>query len=122
VSSSVEPLDWPRRVDPLIERPVLVYDGDCRFCRFSARLAARADRHGRLAYRPERDLPRVRLLEPSGTTLEGGHAVAAVLGLLVAPSLRRLGPVLEPPYALVSRLRGYLGRLVPDGPGPRQEP
>ena len=100
---------------------MLLYDGDCRFCRFAARVAARADRGGRLAFRPEQGLASVRLLEPSGA-LEGGHAVAAVLGLLVAPPLRRLGPVLEPPYALVSGLRGKLGRLVPDGPGPRRNP
>jgi hypothetical protein len=105
----------------LTKRPLLLYDGDCRFCRFAARLAARADRSGRLAYRPEEGLASVRLLEPPGA-LEGGHAVAAILGLLVAPPLRRLGPLLEPPYALVSRLRGSLGRLVPDGPGPRREP
>ena len=103
-------------------RPVLLYDGDCRFCRFAARLAARADREGRLDFRPERELASVRLLEPTGGALEGGHAVAGVLGLLVAPPLRALGPLLEPPYALVSHLRGRLGRIVPDGPGPRRNP
>jgi len=114
---------------------VLLYDGDCRFCRFSARLAARADRRRRLGYLAlqdpeaepllagvpeERRLDRLRLAEPAGALLAGGHAVAGVLGYLVAPPLRRLGPLLEPPYALVSRLRGPLGRVVPDGPGPRR--
>jgi hypothetical protein len=103
-----------------VERPELLYDGDCRFCRFAARLAARTDRRGRLGYRPEPDLASVRLVEPSGAVREGGHAVAAVLGYLVASPLRLLGPLLELPYAAVARCRGLLGRFVPDGPGPRR--
>jgi len=116
---------------------VLLYDGGCRFCRFAARLAARADRRRRLAFLPLQDpeaeallagvaagrrLESVRLAEPAGELLAGGDAVAAVLGHLVAGPLRRLGPLLGPPYVLVSQLRGRLGQLVPDGPGPRRYP
>jgi len=116
---------------------VLLYDGGCRFCRFAARVAARADRRRRLAFLTLRDpeaeallagvpegrrFESVRLAEPGGALLAGGAAVAAVLGHLVAGPLRRLGPLLEPSYALVSRHRGRLGRLVPDRPGPRRYP
>jgi hypothetical protein len=93
-------------------RPVLLYDGDCRFCRFAARLVARADRHKRLAFAPANDLESIRLVLPDGHVREGGAALAALLGS------DRLSPVLDPPYRLVARFRGALGRLVPDGPGP----
>ncbi len=114
-----------------VKRAVLIYDADCRLCRFWARAALRLDRRGRLAalalQDPEAEplltpipeakrLASVRLAEPDGRLLERGDAVAATLGL------RRLGPLLNGPYDLVSRHRGRLGRFVPDGPAPRRFP
>ena len=115
----------------MIKRAVLLYDADCRFCRFSARAALRLARGGRLAALPLQDpeaesflaavpeasrLASVRLAEADGRLLERGDAVAAALGL------HRLGPLLNGPYDLVSRHRGALGRFVPDGPAPRRFP
>ena len=112
-------------------RPVLLYDADCRFCRFSARAALRIDRREQFAVLPLQDpeaapllsavteaqrLASVRLVEPNGRLLERGDAVAAALGL------RRLGSLLNGPYDFVSRRRGPLGRVVPDGPAPRRFP
>jgi predicted DCC family thiol-disulfide oxidoreductase YuxK len=115
----------------MIERPVLLYDAECRFCRFAARLALRLDRRGRLAALPLQDpeaepllagvpeaerLDSARLALPDGRLLERGEAVAAALGV------PRLGPLLGRPYDLVSRSRGALAHLVPDGPAPRRFP
>ena len=112
----------------MIERPVLLYDAECRFCRFAARLALR---RGRLAVLPlqapeaepllagvpqEQRLDAVRLALPDGRLLDRGEAVAAALG---APWLGRL---LNRPYGLVARHRALLGRLVPDGQAPRRFP
>jgi predicted DCC family thiol-disulfide oxidoreductase YuxK len=113
----------------VIRRPVLLYDAECRFCRFSARLALRLDRRGRLAALPIQDpaaepllagvpeehrLDSARLALPDGRLLERGEAVAGALGL---PGW--LGRLLNRPYDLISRYRAVLAHLVPDGPAPR---
>ena len=112
-------------------RPGLLYDADCRFCRWAARLALRLDRRGRLAVLPLQDaeaeqllaavpvearLDSARLAEPDGGLLDRGEAVATALGI------PRLGPLLNGPYRLVSHYRGFLSGVVPDGPAPRRFP
>jgi predicted DCC family thiol-disulfide oxidoreductase YuxK len=97
-----------------VKRPVVLYDGDCRLCRFTARVAARFDR-GRFAYLPFGD-PAARPLL-ARLPVERRYASAHVV--------RTDGSVWSPTsalYRLGARNRGRLGPLVPDGPGPRRYP
>jgi predicted DCC family thiol-disulfide oxidoreductase YuxK len=124
-----------------MRRPVLLYDADCRFCRFTARAVRRLDRRGRLALLPlgdeeaspllaglpeEQRLDSVRLAESDGELLARGGAVARVLAYLGLPSAlvggRLAVRLLDAGYELVARNRGRLGLLVPDGPAPRRFP
>jgi predicted DCC family thiol-disulfide oxidoreductase YuxK len=113
-------------------RPVLLYDADCRFCRFAARSVGRLDRRERLAFLPLGDadaapfladvpagerLSSLRLAEPDGRLLARGAAVKAVAAHL---GIRSAG--LERAYDVVASRRGRLGRLVPDGAAPRRFP
>jgi predicted DCC family thiol-disulfide oxidoreductase YuxK len=117
--------------------PVLLYDGDCRFCRFAARAIARLDRRRILAVLPFDDpeaqpqlsaIPEAERrttwhLVRDGGRVSGGAALAELVGVLpatrpFAPMLRRLP--LGAIYEFVSRQRGRLGRVVPDGPAPRR--
>ena len=114
-------------------QPSLLYDSDCRFCRFVARTVLRLDRHDRVAYLPLQDSEAKRLLadldeaqrmgsihlvEPDGQLASGGAALARLLGHLgVPPRPARLLGLL---YGPVARARRMLGRLVPDGPAPRR--
>jgi predicted DCC family thiol-disulfide oxidoreductase YuxK len=115
-------------------RAVLLYDRDCRFCRFAARIILRLDRHGRLAFLPLQDresepllvgVPAaereasIRLAEPDGRLFAAGEALAEVITQLGAPAPLRL---LGRGYGLVARRRSVLGPLVPDGPAPRRYP
>lgn len=95
-------------------RPVLLYDGGCRFCRFAARVAARFDR-GRYAYLPFDDSDAELLLArlPEARRFASAH--------LIRPD----GPIWSPSsaaYRLVARNRHRLGRLVPNRSGPRRYP
>ena len=97
-----------------MKRPVLLYDGDCRFCRFTARIAARFDR-GRYAYLPFDDAEAAPLL----ARLPEARRYASVH--LFRPD----GSVWSPssaPYRLIADNRRRLGRLVPARPGPRRYP
>jgi predicted DCC family thiol-disulfide oxidoreductase YuxK len=114
-------------------RPSLLYDSDCRFCRFIARIVVRLDRHDRIAYLPLQDREARRLLpdltdaqrmasihfvEADGQRASAGAAFARMLGHLgVPPRPARLIGLL---YRPVAHARGVLGRLVPDGPAPRR--
>jgi predicted DCC family thiol-disulfide oxidoreductase YuxK len=95
-------------------RPVLLYDGGCRFCRFTARVAARFDR-GRFAYLPFDDPEAkpllARLAEPERYASAHLHRPD---GSVWSPS--------SAPYRLVARNRRRLGRLVANRPGPRRYP
>jgi predicted DCC family thiol-disulfide oxidoreductase YuxK len=120
-----------------LPRPVLLYDAECRFCRWSARAARRLDRREAVALLPLQDpaaapllagvpaedrLESVRLAEPGGALLDRGPAVVALLRVLGLPIPRFAGPLLTPLYDAVSSERGRLARFVPQGPAPRAFP
>ena len=125
----------------MIPRPVLLYDGDCRLCRFAARIIDSADRRGRIALLPLADEGADPLLAtmPEDERLGSWHLVrtggriasrgAAGIELLEAlgherPSRAagRAAPLAERAYTLVARHRNRLGALVPNGPAPRRFP
>ncbi len=97
-----------------MKRSVWLYDGGCRFCRFSARLAARFDR-GRFAYLPFDDGAAAPLLArlPEGRRYASAHLFRPD-GSVWSPS--------SAPYRLIADNRRRLGRLVPARPGPRRYP
>ncbi|HSI97423.1 MAG TPA: DUF393 domain-containing protein [Gaiellaceae bacterium] len=124
-------------------RPVLLYDGECRVCRFAARSLVRLDRHDELAFLPLQDdaaqpllaslgeeerLATWRLARPDGSLPGYGAGVPELLRAmrLTRPAGRLLGlapsGVLDTFYGLVARNRGMLGRVVRDGPAPRRFP
>ena len=133
----------PGRSEEQAHRPVLLYDAECRVCRFAARAVVRLDRDRELAVLPLLDPAAGRLLAPLGDAerlaswrlARAGAAPtgygAGVPGLLLAMRRTRwLGrlaqsvpaPVLDAAYGLVARNRGRLGHVVPDGPAPRRYP
>jgi predicted DCC family thiol-disulfide oxidoreductase YuxK len=116
-------------------RPVLLYDADCRFCRFVARTVMRLDRNERVAFlslgEPQAPIllpgfsaseraASIHLVEPDGQALSRGAALARLLEELglPAPAARLLGHA----YGPVANRRSILGRVVPDGPAPRRYP
>lgn len=127
-----------------LQRPVVLYQDRCPFCRVAARLLVRLDRRERLALLPYDDpeaaefvvfLERGRiekswqLIEPDGTRLTHGDAVVRLLEtvdatrwlgvLLRASRLTWLATALD---RLISRARPYASRIVPNKPGPRRWP
>lgn len=125
-----------------VARPVLLYDTECRLCRFAARIVARLDRRESLALLGLRDESAGRLLEdiadeergsalrlvlPDGRLLSAGAATLGVLERLPATRLLARSaavlhaqPAAEALYAVVARNRDRLGCFVPDGPAPRR--
>jgi predicted DCC family thiol-disulfide oxidoreductase YuxK len=127
-----------------MDRPVLLYDAGCRLCRFAARVVAALDRRRSLALLGLADASADRLLEHvsegergsslrlvlvDGRMISAGAAALDVLERL--PTTRPLArtaallhaqPAAEALYAFVARNRDRLGRLVPDGSGPRRYP
>jgi predicted DCC family thiol-disulfide oxidoreductase YuxK len=112
-------------------RPSLLYDADCRFCRFVARVCVRLDRHDRVAYLPLQDgearrlladltdaqrMASIHLVETDGRRASAGAALAGMLGHLGVP--RRPAWLVGLLYGPVARARGVIGRLFPDGPAP----
>ena len=102
---------------PMDQRPSLLYDADCRVCRFVARVAVRLDRRGRVTYLPLQDSEAMRLLvnltheqrmasihlvEADGQRLSAEAALASLLGHLGIPVRparligRLYGPVAAP--------------------------
>ena len=122
---------------------MLLYDGECRLCRFAARCVVRLDRRHEVAFLPLQDDAASRLLavlaenerldtwriaQPNGSLTGRG---AGVPDLLDAMWLTRLGgrllelvpdSALEAMYQAIARNRGSLGRFVPNGPAPRRFP
>lgn len=127
-----------------LERPVVLYQDRCRFCRGAARLVARLDTKKALALLPYDDpsaaefvvfLERGRiedswqLVEPDGRRLTHGDALVRLLEIL--PATRWLGRVLRVGRLtwlatvvdwVISKSRPYASHLVPDRPGPRRWP
>ncbi len=124
-------------------RPVLLYDSNCRFCRWTARLVDRLDRDDELALLPMLDPEAAALLHTlppeehyttwhlvllDGTVVGRGVGGRALLDAmrLTRPLARVLGlvpdAVLERVYRIVARHRSRLGQLIPDGPAPRDFP
>jgi len=105
-----------------VGRPVLLYDSGCRFCRWAARLVMRADRRERLAILPLSDPDAAPLLErvPEPERFASWRLVRRD-GSLVGYGWVR-GRLPDGVYSVVARNRRRLGRLVPDGPGPRRYP
>jgi predicted DCC family thiol-disulfide oxidoreductase YuxK len=122
-------------------RPVLLYDAECRVCRFVARTVERLDRSRELGLLPLKDEAAAPLLAPLGEDERlaswrlalpdgslagrgaGGPALLRTMRLTrPAGRLLALAPpgVLDAAYDLAARNRGRLGRLVPDGHAPRR--
>lgn len=127
-----------------VARPVLLYSGNCRFCRWAARTVAVLDRGQQLAFLPLADEEALRLLDAvpenrrteSWWVIRDGIPVASKrgAGIVLLTEIRPtrllgrvlgaigLSPLVDALDALVARHRGRLSRLVPDGPAPRRYP
>jgi predicted DCC family thiol-disulfide oxidoreductase YuxK len=121
------------------DRPTLVFDGTCGFCRDTVRLVARWDRAGRLVLVPFQDAGQVaalglappavaaalHLVLPDGRVFAGADAVAELLRLLPglgwaarAFAIPGVRPVARRVYAWVARRRHCLvatARSTPKG-------
>jgi predicted DCC family thiol-disulfide oxidoreductase YuxK len=115
------------------ERPVVLYDADCGFCRWSLAKLLAWDRRGRLrpvaidsteGLRLLADLDETErnaswhLVQPDGERRSGGSAAAPLLrtlsgGAPLAALLERFPSATEGAYAWVAAHRGHLGRLIP---------
>ena len=97
-----------------MRRPVVLYDGGCRFCRFTARIAARFDR-GRYAYLPFDDAEAAPLLArlPEPRRYASAHLFRPD-GSVWSPSGKL--------YRLIADNRHRFGWLARDAPGPRRYP
>jgi predicted DCC family thiol-disulfide oxidoreductase YuxK len=105
-----------------LERPVLLYDAGCRFCRWSARLVVKADRHERLAFLPLSDPAAAPFLERlHESERPASWRLVRRDGSMVGYGWIR-GRLPDAVYGIVARHRGRLGRVVPDGPAPRRYP
>ena len=130
-------------MEPLAQRPVLLYDGACRLCRFIARVVLSLDRKNELAVLPLQDEIAIQVLAPlpenelldswrfvhrDGSLAGYGAGVVYLLRALrlTRPAGRVLSVVpdraLDAAYRAVARRRSLLGRIVPDGPAPRRYP
>jgi len=128
-----------------LDRPVLLYDGDCRFCRFVARGIEALDWRHRFGYLPFADelaldliapVPAderehsIHLVFPDGDIASAGDALAELsrvlpLGGLLTDAARDHRPVrgaFRWGYGLVADRRGQLSSLVPDVKGPLRRP
>jgi predicted DCC family thiol-disulfide oxidoreductase YuxK len=115
------------------ERPVVLYDTDCGFCRWSLAKLLAWDRHRRLrpvaiqsadGQRLLADLSEAKrlsswhLVAPEGRLRSAGAAAAPLLrtlpgGAPLAALLERFPSATEGAYAWVAAHRGRLGRLIP---------
>lgn len=115
-------------------RPVLLYDAECRFCRYIARNVVRLDRHERIAFLPLQDpqahellegvsdadyLASIHLVEPDGRRFSRGAALTRLIRHLGLPAPAGL---LGRAYGPVARNRSKFGKHVPDGNAPRRFP
>ena len=128
-----------------LDRPVLLYDGDCRFCRFTARAIEALDWRRRFGYLPFADELALELLAsvpagerqhsihlvfPNGDIASAGDALAELSRVLplggvltgAAHDHRRVRGAFHWGYGLVADRRGQLSSLVPDVRGPLRRP
>jgi predicted DCC family thiol-disulfide oxidoreductase YuxK len=128
-----------------MDRPVLLYDGDCRFCRASARAVAALDRRRSFAILPlddpaaapllasvppERRGESMSVVQPDGWVLSAGDALIELTrvlpgGELLASAAWRnqgLRRLFGRGYRLVAGRRALLSRVIPDGPKPVRRP
>jgi predicted DCC family thiol-disulfide oxidoreductase YuxK len=128
-----------------LARPVLVYSGTWKFCRWAARVVARLDRDEQLGLLPLADdeaghllagVPAEARSECWWLVLRDGTPIAGDAGGGVAlfaevRLTRPLGRILRALHAstlidaldkFVARHRGGLGRFAPEGPAPRRYP
>ena len=127
------------------DRPTLLYDDGCRFCRAMAEALYRMARTEELAFLPWsshiaeawfgdlepqlRDLS-MHLKLPGGALVSGnavlGATLAHVRGLKwiawIARDVRAAGSLLAWAYGLVARHREFLSKFVPDRPPVIREP
>jgi predicted DCC family thiol-disulfide oxidoreductase YuxK len=118
-------------------RPVVLYDGQCAFCRVCARILRRLDRHDHLALldfnRPEANpllapLPAaerrmtLHVADADGNVLSAGPALRRALAVSLGPRTARLlaapvvASVVDAAYRIVAAQRHHLGwieRLMP---------
>lgn len=127
------------------DRPVLLYDGHCRFCRASARAVAALDRGRSFAILPlddpaaaallasvpeERRGESMSVVKPDGWVLSAGDALIELTRLLPGGDLlasaawrnRWLRRLFGRGYRLVASHRALLSRVIPDGPAPVRRP
>jgi predicted DCC family thiol-disulfide oxidoreductase YuxK len=105
-----------------LDRPVLLYDAGCRFCRWAARRVVQVDRRQRLAVLPLDDPAAATFLEPVPEPERfASWRLVRRDGSIVGYGWIR-GPVPDTVYRFVARHRRRLGRLVPDGSAPRRYP
>jgi predicted DCC family thiol-disulfide oxidoreductase YuxK len=109
---------------------LVLYDGECPFCRACARWVARRDRRNRLALEPYQETgdPRVtaqlrqacqsalHVIHPGGEVDRAGRAVVVVLASLGWPvgwlRHRPFAWLIEAGYWPIARNRGRLSRFV----------
>lgn len=129
----------------MIDRPVLFYDGECRFCRACARAVASLDRKGSIAMLPfddpaaeallasvpaERRGESMHLVQPDGWVLSGGDALIELSRVLpggdvLASAAWRndlLRGAFRRGYRFVADRRGQFSCVTRDGPGPVRRP
>ena len=129
----------------MLDRPVLFYDGECRFCRACARMVAALDHRGMIAMlpfddpaaealltpvSPERRGDSMHLVQPDGWVLSGGDALIELSRVLpggdaLASAAWRnelLRKAFASSYRFVADHRGQLSRVTPDGPSPIRPP
>lgn len=107
----------------LSRRPVLLYDGDCGFCRDAVEQLRRWDTHRALEYVPSKDRARLHwlpplskaaldramhLVLPDGHVYSGARALVALLPLLPAGRLLALPFRLPGAEALADRLYAWI--------------
>jgi predicted DCC family thiol-disulfide oxidoreductase YuxK len=111
------------------DKVLVIYDGDCRFCRFGIDVVHRVDLLGALEFCPFGHPPAEEHLEalPEDERYTSFHAVAGgllhsatdaarvVLGSLPFGRVA-VAAGLHHGYKLLARYRGVLGRYVPDRP------
>lgn len=129
----------------MFDQPILFYDGDCRFCRASARIVAALDRKRSMAMLPfddpaaaallasvpaERRGSSMHLVQPDGWVLSGGDALIELSRVLPGGDVlasaawrnEALRSAFASGYRFVADHRGRFSGVTPDGPGPIRRP